>query len=348
MCWHSYANLARSVGDPNTTITAWVDLSRNEGHPTEFPDGDYTFFACASQCIQSATYSLGTPVDAAGGGFNPWGTAPSNMQWKQNLCETSTSCDTGPQQMQGEELAFVANTDVNSGDGAILYQNLNGYFSNPNPGDSAGGFTQLVANHYTYLGYDTIFYEFSNDVVYCAANSSISVANPSYNCDWQDRTPDNSTHEFWMQINPTPAQCKDTRYPCLQVYFDGSYFAEERMQYGGDLISPFIQNEMYTSNTESVWGSQLSYTDYSSLNLIGPLNYQLVVDFKYDFMQYENTQSQWNQFFFNTPNNGPTNRYITNQGVTYDVYCGPFSAAYPWPGNPNQSSAMFGTQNLSC
>ena len=360
VCWHSYMNnLARSVGDPNTTVTAWVDLSRNESHPTEFPDGDYSFFACASQCLQSATYYLGTPAGAAGGAFNPWAPPESNMQWKQNLCifldPVTHNCDTGSQNMQGEELAFVANTDSSPGPGSTLYQNLNGFFSNPNPPNPAdpqdAPFTQLVVNHYTDLGYDTLFYEFTNDVVYCAADSSISVANPSYLCDWRNRTPDNLTHTFWMEINPTPAQCKDTRYPCLQVYFDGSYFAEERMQNGGDLYSPFIQNEMQTPSDISVWAAQLSYVDYSSMNQNDPFTFGLDVDFKYDFTQYEDAQGNWAQFFFNLPNNGPTNRSIRNlssPGTTFGVYCGAFSAAYPWPGNPNQSSAMFGTQNLSC
>lgn len=335
-CWHDFIT--------TTAAVAWIDLFRNESNPTEYPDGYYSFWACASQCVQSAQWYLSTPAGAAGGHANPWAPPWSNMQWVAGLCLTSTACDSGSQNMQGLLLNFIATSDNTNAGGSILYQNLNGYFTAPNPGDPEG-LTQLVASRYA-TGYSALFYEFSNNVVYCTAAPTVTINNPTNSCSLE-RTNDNQPHSFWMQINTTPAACKDTRYPCLQAYLDGVFFTEERMINGGTLRSPNAQNEAYTSTDSSVWGAQLNYWDYSNAYRPGAMNQGLSVHYTYNYVMYLNGQGQWNQMFWNTAANN-RRRYISNPpgSDTFNVYCGAFAWAFTT--NSYQSSSEFGTRPLQC
>lgn len=329
--WHEFA--------VSTGTSTWLDLNRNEGHATEFPPGSYQFAACASQCAYSSTVTLSAPAGTAGGGFNPWAGGASNMQWNRGLCETNGSCSGSSQTMYGFDLGFTAATN-NTGDGTndcpanCLYHNLNTYFGNPNPGDTAGGFTQLVVSRHT-GGYAYLFYVFSNSLVYCRTNSAASITSPIGSCSSSLFSYDGARHAFWANIAPAQ-QCTDTRYQCLKVYDDGRYLADERMVNGGVLNSPFVQNESYTTSGCSVWGAQLNYTDYGMLAPCA-LNNGLSVYYPTDYAYYQVSQGGgWGYLYNNAGDAG--SRSIGNQGTTFDVYCGGFSSQFP-----SATSMQFGT-----
>ena len=154
------------------------------------------------------------------------------------------------------------------------------------------------------------------------------------------------------------ANCKDTRFECLQVVVDGNYFAEERMQNNGILDGAFIQNEAETGSSSNVWSSQLNYTDYSYSGAPGALQAPFSVHFEYLDVEYTSTpypNTNWHQFFWNN-NSGSENRYITHKvsGTNYStfgVYCGPFSWKwYPDAGTSQtfQSSGDWGTISGRC
>lgn len=348
-CFHPYVTATNPI--------SWVDVTRNEQVPTEFPNGYYSFWACSgtpyNQCIQSAEFDLETPAGAAGGYFNPWGPytpAGANMQWNRNLCELYTNCVTGTEHELGEELDFYAYNDNNQADGDNLLQNLNAFFTYPNPGDPQDGFTQLTILHQN--GYVTpYFYEFTSDIDYCAGVPQSTVSNLHNSC-LENFPADGQPHLFQDDIWPAQC-CQDTMFQCLKVYYDGNYFAEERMQGGGGMHSAFVQNESYTSPNSAVWGAQLNYWDYSESGRVGSLNQNVRADYAYNYMQYLSGQG-WGQFSWNSDamydDYVRSIRNFENSYATDSVYCGPFSQSY-WPdGNtpPNQSSAKWGTLDLHC
>ena len=335
LAWHPFAVLTKPF--------AWLDLSRNEQHATEFPDGTYGFAACAVVCTYSPDINLTAPAGSAGPAqppdvkFNPWAANPSNMQFNRGLCRTNAAC-VGTQQLHyGIYYGFLA-YPTNVGEGAnncggnCFYQNVNSYFTNPNPGDTQNGFTQLVINRQT-TGYEYVFWTFSFNVTYCRTNPAVTINNPTNVCGSgvpsQAYFPyDNATHQFWMYIFPA-AQCRDTNYQCLRVFDNGRDLAEERMVNGGLLTEPFIQNETHPTAMCPVWGAQLNWFDYSmrspcSLNnIIEP-----VIVFATQYILFQTSLSgSWNFLYVNPGTNGT--RVIMNEGNTFDVYCGPFGAFYP-------------------
>lgn len=244
------------------------------------------------------------------------------------MCTSNAPCS--GQVMYGFDLGFTASVN-NVGEGSsdcggnCLYHNLNTYFTNPNPGDTENGFTQLVVNRQT-NGFSFLFFTFSNNVVYCRTNPSASITNPVGNCDSGRFGYDGAQHAFWASMAPA-AQCTDTRYQCLKVYDDGRYLADERMVNGGLLRDPYVQNESYTTAGCSVWGAQLNWTDYGMLSPCS-MNNGLVVNFPTDYTYYQTSLGGgWGFLYFNPADLG--SRLIQNQGVTWDVYCGGFTSQFP-------------------
>lgn len=332
--WHEFLITANTY--------AWLDLTRNELHATEFPAGTYEFAACASQCVYTGAVSLSVPNGSLNGGFNPWAGGASNMQWNKTLCEFNGSCDYTTQQLYGWYMSFPA-TANNTGDGSndcpanCLYHNLNAYFVNRNPNDDQG-FTQLVLNKRT-AGYFYSFVQYSNtgakNVVYCRTNSAVTIGNPSDGCASGLNSYDGAEHAFWANVTPA-ASCTDKRYQCLKVYDDGRYLADEQMVYGGALNRPNLQNESYATDGCTVWGAQLSYLDYSMISPCA-LNNQLAVHYQTDTMYYQaSIGGGWNWLYVNAGDAGT--RLITNQGSTRDVYCGPFDSQYAY-----STQVWFGT-----
>lgn len=325
VAWHEF--------DSTTYQGVWLDLSRNELHPTEYPAGMYQFAACGSStCAYSYTLSLSPPAGTictypCNSAFNPWAGGSSNMQWNHGLCENNGSCASGSQYMYGWLFGFRATANTTAYcPSNCFYQNINAYFTAPNDSDNTGGFTQLIINHET-NGYAFLFAEFSSDVVYCRQDSSVGPTNPSTACSSALYGNDGAIHEFWAEMT-SGSNCTDRSYTyCLKVYDDERWLAEERMKYGGLLHSPYIQNETYTTDSCSVWAAQLSYIDYS-LQSICSMNDQLAVFYQTDHAYYQaSLGGAWNWLYNNAGDAG--SRSISNGGTTFDVYCGAFTSSFP-------------------